>query len=65
MSKQPQWVVTVKWRDPSGKNHVAVRLYPVYFRSSGKAIRPDQTRVIRDIVPQDCTTTGISMRRKR
>jgi hypothetical protein len=64
VSREPLWVVTVKWREPGGKNRVAVRLYPVFFKS-GKPIRPDQTRVIRDVVPQDCTTTSISIRRKR
>lgn len=64
MSKSAQWVATVKWKDPAGKTHTEVRLYPVTF-NHGKAMQLDRTRVVRDLVPPDCTTTSISIRRKR
>ena len=60
-----KWVATVKYRDPDGKVHTKVRIYPYYYPKPGKRPRrPDQTRVIRDVVPQDCTTVSISINQK-
>lgn len=59
-----KWVATVEYRDPAGKLYTRTRSYEIFYRRDGKAIRPDQTRVIRDLVPQDCTTVSISIEKK-
>ena len=60
-----RWVATVTYRDPGGKLHTKVKIYPfTYPARGGRPRRPDQTRVIRDLVPQDCTTVSISINQK-
>jgi hypothetical protein len=59
-------VATVKYRDTDGKSHVKVGIYPFTEPEPGKRPRrPDQTRVIRDLVPRGCTTVSISIRQKK
>lgn len=59
-----QWVARVKYRDADGKIHSKKRTYPIFQNKAGKEIRPDQTRVIHDLVPHGCTTTNISIRKQ-
>lgn len=59
-----RWVARVSYSTSDGKVHHKSAHYPVSVNADGKPVRPERTRVIRDMVPNGCTTLKISIRKE-
>jgi len=55
-----RWLATVWYTDKGGNLQKKTKHYPVVQKSDGSAVELDRTRVIRDVVPEGCTTTRIT-----